>query len=157
MRYSTAVLSLLFLGMTLTSCGPAPSMEEGVWRLSGVTVNDGGNVVPIENPGDARLMLHGGQYSQVWMQAGRMYSSPPTNLEKIDAYDSFDASAGTYTFQNGTLTLMPEIARDPASAGQSTSTAVTINGDTMTRTAERVNPTDASRKIQWTSTYTRIK
>lgn len=157
MRYVKTVLIMMLWGVTMTSCGEPPGVEEGVWQLTGITVNESGKVVAIENPGIARLILQNGQYSQIWMQSGRSYDDPPTNMEKIDSYDSFDASAGTYTFSNSTLTLTPNIAHDPNTIGQSTTTTVAINGDEVKRTRERANPDDPAQKIQWTSTYMRVK
>ena len=157
MRHITTALFLILWVVTMTSCGQSSGIEEGTWQLTKITVTSTDTVVTIDNPGLGRLMLTGGHYSQVWMQSDRLYSRPPTNLEKIDAYDTFDASAGPYTFVNGSLTLSPQIARDPGTVGEATVTTVTIEGDTMTRTRERPAPDDPSQTIQWTSTYMRVR
>lgn len=157
MRHITTALFLILWVVTMTSCGQPPGMEEGTWQLTKITVTSADTVVTIENTGLGRLMLVGGHYSQVWMRSDRLYSHPPTNLEKIDAYDTFDASAGPYTFVNSTLTLSPQIARDPGTVGEATVTNVTIDGDTMMRTRERPDPEDGAQTIQWTSTYMRVR
>jgi len=89
------------------------------------------------------------------MQSDRLYSDPPTDMEKVHAYDAFDASAGTFTYENGRLTVNAQIARDPRVVGNSSTTMVSIEGDTMTRSKERTSRGD--RMIQWTSSYTRVK
>ncbi|HCP99299.1 MAG TPA: hypothetical protein DIT99_00765, partial [Candidatus Latescibacteria bacterium] len=108
-----------------------------------------------EDPGKGVLIFQGSRYSQVWMQSIRLYSDPPTDMEKVHAYDAFDASAGTFTYENGRLTVNAQIARDPRVVGNSSTTIVSMEGDIMTRTKERTGRGD--RMIQWTSTYTRVK
>lgn len=154
MRYLTRVL--MCCGIVLAACGQQSDIE-GAWQLVSVAVTDGKETTVIEEPGLGMLMLMDGEYSQVWMQTGRMYSNPPSTLEKVDAYDTFDASAGTYTLEGGVLTLTPRIAHDPNTVGQPTTTTVEITANTLRRTAERPDRDDPSQTIQWTSTYTRLR
>lgn len=150
------LLSLVII--TVSSCAQPPvNPLEGAWKLTGISVVEGGKTTPIETPGVGAMMFHGNSYSQVWMESDRMYSDPPTDLEKLVAYDAFDASSGTYTYENQQLTLSPQISRDPRAVGKSTSTKVVIEMDTMTRTREQPSREDPSQMMQWTSVYTRVK
>ena len=94
-------------------------------------------------------------FSQVWMESERLYSDPPSDMEKVHAYDAFDASAGTFTYEYDRLKVTAQIARDPRVVEKSSTTIISIEGDTMTRTKERTGRND--RMIQWTSTYTQIR
>lgn len=151
-------LLLPVLVMTLASCSQTPvNPIDGTWKLTEMTVTENGVVTPIESLGTGILILSGGWYSHIWMESDRLYSDPPTELEKLHAYDAFDASAGTYTLKNQQLTFDPQVARDPRSVGKPTSTMVKLEGDKMTRTKEQPNRDKPSEMMQWTSVYTRIK
>ncbi|MBM3264631.1 MAG: lipocalin-like domain-containing protein [candidate division Zixibacteria bacterium] len=148
-----------FALLSILSCAQPPGEEPlaGAWKLTSITVTESGNATPIENPGAGVLLFHGSWYSQTWMEADRMYSDPPTDLEKLIAYDAFDASTGTYTYANQQLTLTPQVARDPRSVGRSTSTRAVLEGDKLTRTREQPSREDPSQMMQWTSVYERVK
>ncbi len=156
-RFISVFLTLIFSVIGMSCGGDAGTEIEGTWRLTAVSVTTSEGTVDIDNPGLGRLILRDGQYSQVWMQSNRLYSVPPTNLEKIDAFDSFDASAGSYAYTEGRLTLTPQIARDPSGINESTITSVTLDGNTMRRTRERPNTENRQELLTWTSTYTRIQ
>ncbi len=158
MRRSILISLTLICGVIGMSCnGDAGTGVEGTWQLTAISVTTSEGTVDIDNPGLGRLMLRNGQYSQVWMQSNRLYSAPPTNLEKIDAFDSFDASAGSYAYTDGRLTLTPQIARDPSGINESTTPSVTLNGNTIRRTRERPNTINRQELLTWTSTYTRVQ
>jgi hypothetical protein len=158
MRHSTRFFLLVLLTTALASCSQPPvNPLEGTWKLNSITVMEGGNSTNIENPGIGLMIFHGTWYAQVWMESDRLYSDPPTDLEKLHAYEAFDASAGTYTYENARLTLSPQIARDPRAVGRPSATRMVIEGDTMTRTKEQPSPDDPVQTIQWTSVYTRVR
>ncbi len=155
-RFKVAAFALVAsIGLTV-SCGGSVSLTEGTWQLTAISVTTSKGTTNIDNPGIGRLTLSGGQYSQVWMQSDRLYSNPPTNLEKLDAFDSFDASAGSYTYANSQLTLTPQISRDPSGVGVGTTTDVTVEGDAMQRTRERPDVENPGEMLTWTSTYSRV-
>lgn len=155
------LLSFLLLPMLVLSMAACSQTSinpiDGTWKLSEMTVTDNGVVTPIESLGSGLLILSGGWYSNVWMESDRLYSEPPTDLEKLHAYDAFDAKSGTYTFQGQQLTLDPQVARDPRSVGKPTTTMVTLQGDKMTRTKEQSSRVNPSEMMKWTSVYTRVK
>ena len=150
-------IAVMVAGLIGVSCGGSVSPIEGTWQPSAISVTTTSETSTIENAGLGRLILTGGQYSQIWMQSDRLYSNPPTNLEKLDAYDSFDASTGSYEFAGGQLTLTPAISRDPSGVGIATTTSVTVEGDAMQRTRERPDTENPGEMLTWTSTYTRLK
>ncbi len=156
MRSLQTILAVGLTILLMSSCAQQPASPlDGTWRLNTMTVIEGEETTTIETPGMGVLMFQGNWYSQVWMESNRLYSDPPTDMEKVHAYDAFDASAGTFTYENGRLTVTAQIARDPRVVEKSSTTMVSIEGDTMTRTKERTGRDD--RMIQWTSTYTLIK
>lgn len=156
MRSFQTILIVCAVALMANSCAQQPALPlDGTWQLSTMTVMEGDETTPIEEPGKGVLIFQGSRYSQVWMQSDRLYSDPPTDMEKVHAYDAFDASAGTFTYENGRLTVNAQIARDPRVVGNSSTTIVSIEGDIMTRKKGRTGRGD--RMIQWTSTYTREK
>lgn len=158
MRHLTTIALLYACGMTIMSCGQRQgSGVEGIWMLKSVTITKPDTTATLDAPGVGMFLLQNGHYSQVWMESNRHYNAPPSDLEKIDAYDTFDAHAGTYTFADSTLTLIPQIARDPSAVGVPSTTTIRMTEETLTRTAERPDREDPTKMMQWTSTYTRMK
>lgn len=158
MRHLTVALLMSACGLTIMSCGQrGGSVVEGTWTLTSVTVTEPDTTATLDGPGIGMLMLQNGHYSQVWMDSNRHYSNPPSDLEKIDAFDTFDATAGTYTLTDSTLTLTPQVARDPSTVGVPSKTIIRVTGDTLVRMAERPARKDPTKMMQWTSTYMRMK
>ncbi|MBI4552869.1 MAG: lipocalin-like domain-containing protein [Candidatus Latescibacteria bacterium] len=156
MRHLIAMMLMSVYGIALLSCGQRGGAGvEGVWMMTSVAVTAPDTTATLDTPGTGILILHNGHYSQVWMDANRRYSIPPSDLEKVDAYDTFDASAGTYTLADSTLTLTPQVARDPSAVGVPSTTIIQLTGETLVRRAERPDRNDPTKAMQWTSTYTR--
>ena len=156
MRFLQTILAVGFTALLMSSCAQQPpSPLDGTWRLNTMTVIEGEEKTNIETPGMGVLIFQGNWYSQVWMESERLYSDPPSDMEKVHAYDAFDASAGTFTYENDRLKVTAQIARDPRVVEKSSTTIISIEGNTMTRTKERTGRND--RMIQWTSTYTQIR
>jgi hypothetical protein len=156
MRFLQTILAVGFTALLMSSCAQQPASPlDGTWRLNTMTVVEGEEKTTIERPGMGVLIFHGNWYSQVWMESERLYSDPPSDMEKVHAYDAFDASAGTFTYEYDRLKVTAQIARDPRVVEKSSTTIISIEGDTMTRTKERTGRND--RMIQWTSTYTQIR
>ena len=141
MRSFQTILIVSAVALMANSCAQKTALPlNGTWQLSTMTVMESDETTPIEAPGRGVLIFQGSRYSQVWMQSDRLYSDPPT---------------GTFTYENGRLTVNAQIARDPRVVGNSSTTRVSIEGDIMTRSKERTGRGD--RMIQWASTYTRVK
>jgi hypothetical protein len=138
-----AALASLFL----IACGPsgdagAGSMEqseassplEGAWRLVEVTASDSAGSPRIGEPG---LFVFTRTHYSMMRAIGQMPRATfaavdPTDAEKLAAYDTFIANAGTYQVSGSTIAVTPTIAKHPnLMNGGRDQFAFRVAGDTL--------------------------
>jgi hypothetical protein len=148
MKTKLATITVLLAGLFLATFAQAqgPSALVGAWELTEGTAPDG-------STGEATGMLvfSGGHYSWIQTFGGDRpsYSSQDeaTDAQKLVAFESFGANAGSYTVSGSTLTRDPAAAKNPyVYAPDSTIVATfAIEGRTLTITGENGAVTKYSR------------
>ena len=113
---------------------------EGAWKVSEIVVT-GTDASTVTSPQPGLVIFAKKYYSMMWIPGDQPRSlfkaNPPTNEEKIAAYDSFVANSGTYELSADTLTLYPMVARSPnfMTGGQTATYQVKIDAKTLSLTA----------------------
>jgi Lipocalin-like domain len=89
---------------------------EGVWKVVEIIVT-GDGASTTSNPQPSLFLFTRGYYTQIGVsgdKARALYKAEsPTDAEKLTAFDSFFANAGTYEIAGTTLTIHPMVARNP--------------------------------------------
>ena len=115
-RFLKSAMMSLLVPAVLTAQGPAKKPIEGVWKIAELVVT-GANAAKDVNPQPSLLIITQGHYSETGVEGNKpraLYKAEqPTAEEKIAAYDSFYANAGTYEVNGTTLTIHPMVARNP--------------------------------------------
>lgn len=93
---------------------------EGVWKVAEILIT-GNNAGKVSYP-QPGLMMFGKKYYSIMYVASEqerpIYAgAAPTPEEKIAAFDSLLANAGTYEISGKTLTIRPTVARNPGFSG----------------------------------------
>ncbi len=156
-RILKAPILLLLFSALLSAQGTARKPIEGVWKVVEIVVT-GAGASNSPNPQPSLQILTQGHYSQIGVIGDKprtLYKAEePTNAEKMAAFDSFFANAGTYEVSGSTLTIRPTIARNPNfMAGGFTKYQFRIEGnnlwltdkssDTSLRIGQRVVPSSS--------------
>ena len=130
-----ALTTLLVVGMFLAPVALADDLV-GAWEITESIVADG---TPIENVGGMIVFTASGHYS--WIRMGGTRPSYPsqaeaTDAQKIAAFETLGANAGTYTVSGSTLTRDPAAAKNPYvyAPGNTTVRTFQIDGRTLTLT-----------------------
>lgn len=117
----------------------------GVWKLTEVAVRRPGEKWVATTPGSSLYIFTEKHYSYTLATAAgprRLFAGDPnrpTDAEKVGAYDSFVAAAGTYVLSGTTLTLTATLHKNPNEmTGKPLTYAIEIDGDTLRMTI--VNP-----------------
>ena len=89
---------------------------EGVWKVTEIVVA-GQDASNVSSPQPGLIIFTQKYYSVMWVPGNEprtlFKGENPTNEEKIAAYDSFIANAGSYEVVDGILTLHPMVSRSP--------------------------------------------
>ncbi|MEK6566350.1 MAG: lipocalin-like domain-containing protein [Bacteroidota bacterium] len=117
---SANALKVLTTSVLLSSMLSAQSSTkktlEGVWKIAEI-VTIGSDTTRNSDPQPSLIMFgqrHCSLISIPGNQPRPLYKGEnPTDEEKIKAYDSFIANAGTYDVAGSTLTVRPTVARNP--------------------------------------------
>lgn len=100
--------------------GAVESRLSGVWRAAAVTTTGGGRSSTNGAPPPSLFIFTQSHYSQLYESgdtARADFAGPrPTNTEKIAAFDSFVANAGTYRVAGNLIVLQPIVAKRPRPA-----------------------------------------
>ena len=107
----------------------------GVWKLlryRDVTPSSSAN-----RPAQPGLFIFTSRYYSLVMVGGDApravpRGDEPSADEKVQAYDSFRAMAGTYEIRDQELVFRPAVAKNPQLAGEQLQGPIRINGDTLT-------------------------
>ena len=94
-----------------------PAAIEGAWRVAEFKPE---NVVAIGDPASLFLFTAGFysvMYANVDTRAAFTKPDAPTDPEKLGAYDSIIANAGTYDIADDTLVIHPVISKHPGFMG----------------------------------------
>jgi hypothetical protein len=125
-----------------TSAATAASPVEGEWRVAEVTVT-GANPSTTVDPPSLFIFTktHYAMMRAIGSQPRASFKAVnPTSEEKIAAYDSFIANAGTYELSATTLTVRPVVSKHPNFMGGGFDTyEVRSEGDTLWLTGKSTN------------------
>jgi len=110
----TIVVLALFPAMLLSQ-NPAKNSLEGAWKIT-ESVVVGKDTSRISNP--ASLIIFGQKHYSIMLvpedKPRPLFNDVnPTDAEKLSAFDSFIANAGTYKVSGPTLTVHPMVAKVP--------------------------------------------
>ena len=93
---------------------------EGTWKITEIVVT-GDKAGKLTDPQPGLLMVGQKYYSFMYIPSDQVRSpyvgDVATQKEKIDAFDSFFANAGTYEVAGTTLTTTPLVAKNPGFEG----------------------------------------
>lgn len=134
MRRAILVLLAVFIVSGIANAQGRKSIK-GIWKVAEITVT-GNNAGKVSNP-QPGLMIFGKKYYSILYvaseQARPIYAgAAPTPEEKIAAFDSLLANAGTYEISGKTLTIRPTVARNPGFTGGGFATyQVSVDGKTL--------------------------
>jgi hypothetical protein len=113
----------------------------GVWKVTEVSVRKPGEDWIKTTPGASLYIFTKRHYSYTFAPSAtprRLFAgdpNTPTDAEKVGAYDSFVAAAGTYVLSGTTLTLTATLHKNPNEmTGESLTYAVAIDGDSLRMT-----------------------
>lgn len=129
-------LTILVLCTTAVSAQNSTKKPiEGVWKVTEIVVT-GADAVNVATPQPGLIIFARKHYSVMWIPGNQprtlFKGESPTNEEKIAAYDSFVANAGTYEVAGEILTLHPVVSRSPNfMAGGSAKNQFRIEGTTL--------------------------
>jgi hypothetical protein len=125
-----------------TSVATATSPVEGAWRIAEVTVTGANPSTTVDPPS---MFIFGEAHYTMMRAIGSQPRTSftainPTPEEKIAAYDSFIANAGTYELSGTTLTVRPVVSKHPNFMGGGFDTyEVRSEGDTLWLTGKSTN------------------
>ena len=115
-RILNGLTLLVLCTITISAQTSTKQSIEGAWKVAEIVVT-GQDAGDVTNPQPGLLIFARKHYSMMWIPGNQPRSlfkaDPPTNEEKIAAYDSFVANSGTYELTGDTLTLHPIVARSP--------------------------------------------
>jgi hypothetical protein len=142
-------VSVALIGAMLAVAGaeqtPVRAGVRGVWKVTEVSVRRPGEEWIKTAPGASLYIFTEKHYSYTFaIGTGprRLFAGDPNNptdAEKVGAYDSFVAAAGTYVLSGATLTLTAALHKNPHEmTGDPLTYAIAIDGDTLRMTI--VNP-----------------
>lgn len=91
---------------------------QGAWRIAGLKVSD--DAVIVDPPG--LYLFSANRYSITYSNAGSgrppfAKADAPTDAEKLQAYGTIIANAGTYSLAGDTLVIRPTISKHPGFMG----------------------------------------
>ena len=147
-RILNGLLLLAVCTITITAQTSTKQSIEGVWKVSEIVVT-GTDASTVTSPQPGLVIFAHKHYSMMWIPGDQPRSlfkaNPPTNDEKIAAYDSFVANSGTYDLSGETLTLHPMVARSPnfMTGGQTATYQVKVEPTTLSLTTTNPGTTRA--------------
>lgn len=154
MHRRIAALSLVLL----TTNGPArlaaQSSLQGVWRMTEVALS-APEARTISNPQPNLLIVTARHYSRTELHTDAprplLENNSTASAEQLRAvWGPFIAEAGTYEISGATLTLHPEVAKNPAAmgAGAYTSNTFRVVADTLWVTSVRDQKGPVAQPVQ---------
>jgi hypothetical protein len=137
-------VSVALIGAILASAIAARQNQpvlHGVWKVTEVSVRKPGEDWIRTTPGASLYIFTKKHYSYTFATSAaprRLFAgdpNSPTDAEKVGAYDSFVAAAGTYVLSGTTLTLKATLHKNPNEmTGEPLTYAIAIDGDTLRMT-----------------------
>jgi hypothetical protein len=135
MRKLAMIVLLAVVPALLGAEAPARKPMEGAWKVVEIVVT-GADAATIASPQPGLFLFGPKHYSMTWIRSAEpraLYAAEvPTNEEKIKAFDSLVASAGTYEVSGSTIAVRPMVARNPNfMAGGSSRYEFRVDGNTL--------------------------
>ena len=160
----TRLTACLFAGALLTTTAGAqlkPTPLTGTWRITGAK-STGADARTVTNPQPGLLIFTGNHYSTLVITSDQprapiANAAKATAAELLATWGPFNAASGTYEISGSTLTLRPEVAKNPQvmAPGADQIFRFQIEGNTLTTiTVRNVNGAVAN---PITRTYTRVE
>lgn len=120
MKKLALILPILIVLSFLSGQAFAKNLLEGVWKVSEIVIT-GNNASTMSNPQPGLIVFGKKYFSMMYVPSEKerpIYAgTSPTPNEKIAAFDSLVANAGTYELSGKTLTIRPTVARNPGFTG----------------------------------------
>ena len=134
MKIAIKLLVLLCIcGSTSFAQTPGRSTLEGVWKVTEIVVT-GAGAYTTSAPQPGVFIFAKNHYSYLWVPGSTpralFKGQPPSNEEKLAAFDSISAAAGTYEVSGSTVTFRHIVAKGPNAAY--IAEQFSIQGDTLT-------------------------
>ena len=138
MRHAARGLVIVIVCAVAVMAQGAKQPIEGVWKVSEIVVT-GAGASTVSSPQPGLFIFTRSHYSIMYVPGSEARAlkkaETATADEKIAAYDSFLANAGTYQRAGSTLTIRPIVARDPNyMVGGFNKYQLRIDGNTLTLT-----------------------
>ena len=129
------VLTVLWGATVLAQSTVQPTLN-GVWKVTEIVVT-GAGAYSVSTPEPSLFMFAKTHYSLMWVPGDKprtfYVAEVPTNEEKLAAFDSLTASAGTYEVSGSTVIFRPIVGKSPIfTSGAFIKEQFRIEGDTMT-------------------------
>jgi hypothetical protein len=137
-------VSIALFGVILAAATTAQERQSvlvGVWKVTEVSVRRPGEEWVKATPGASLYIFTKKHYSYTFAPSAtprRLFAgdpNTPTDAEKVGAYDSFVAAAGTYVLSGTTLTLTATLHKNPNEmTGDPLTYTIELDGDTLRMT-----------------------
>lgn len=140
MRALKAIVVLALFPAILLAQNPAKKSLEGAWKIAESEFM-GADTSRISNPQPSLIIFGQKHYSMMLVPGDKprtlFKGINPTDVEKLSAFDSFIANAGTYEVAGSTLTVHPMVAKVPNfMAGGFSKYQFRIDGNTLWLTSK---------------------
>ncbi len=155
MKINIAAIATMLASLFLTTLTQAQGSLEGAWQRTEIRMSFGPYEEVISDTEMALILFTQGHYSTMRNLSDRSeFPKGPgrleTNEQKIAAFESFFANAGSYEVAGSKLTLRHILARNPRAVGGTVESEYRVEGDKL-----MISTTDNDGVVTRT-TYTRL-
>ena len=136
MKQAFKIFAVVLVAAAIANAqGHAAKSIKGIWKVAEI-VTTGNVAANVSNPQPGYMMFGQKYYSVMYVASEKerptYAGAAPTIEEKVAAFDSLLANAGTYELSSGILTIRPTVARNPGFTGGAFATyRVTADGKTI--------------------------
>ncbi len=119
-RTIKALIAICIVSAVANAQGNSGKQIKGIWKVAEIKIT-GNNAGKVSNPQPGFIIFGRKYYSIMYVASDQerpVYAgAAPTTEEKIAAFDSLLANAGTFEISGKTLTIRPTVARNPGFSG----------------------------------------
>lgn len=135
----SVVVAAIAFTFLVASSGPATASQDdlmGAWVMDAITVISPRGQTSYPDPQPGIFMFADGYYSMVWMLTTEPLPDSaetwkPTDVEKVDSFDSVIVNSGTFTLTDSLLTTHPMVAKTPEFVGGVAVYRYRVEADTL--------------------------